>query len=259
MSVTKTTLISHIYNEEYLLPFWLRHHKNMFDEIIIIDYNSTDKSIEICKSVCPECKIIKTRNEYFGAKEVDAEVMDIESSIEGIKIALNVTEFLLCETTIKDIFVNDTAPISYAINVLTPFSKNTYNITNYYELFSNLLNDDVVFVSERGTRQLHNFPNGNYDIGRHSTYNTSIPTNKAHIIWFGFYPMNDQLLKRKLQIQTNMSQSDKDHGFGFQHLYNKETILTMNQTKSASGMSLKEINFSLYNLLRLHIENTATS
>ena len=36
MSVTKTTLISHIFNEEYLLPFWLRHHKNMFDEIIII-------------------------------------------------------------------------------------------------------------------------------------------------------------------------------------------------------------------------------
>ncbi len=40
----KTTLVSHIFNEEYLIPFWLNHHKTMFDQIIIIDYNSTDKS-----------------------------------------------------------------------------------------------------------------------------------------------------------------------------------------------------------------------
>ena len=53
MSIIRTTLLTNIFNEEYLLPFWLNHHKNMFDEIIIIDYNSTDKSIEICKSICP--------------------------------------------------------------------------------------------------------------------------------------------------------------------------------------------------------------
>lgn len=34
----KVTLISRIYNKEYLLPFWLEHHKNMVDEFIIVDY-----------------------------------------------------------------------------------------------------------------------------------------------------------------------------------------------------------------------------
>ena len=37
----------------------------MFDELIVVDYNSTDKSMEICKRICPECKIITTRNKCF--------------------------------------------------------------------------------------------------------------------------------------------------------------------------------------------------
>jgi hypothetical protein len=32
------TVISHIFNEEYLLPFWLEHHRTIFDHGIIIDY-----------------------------------------------------------------------------------------------------------------------------------------------------------------------------------------------------------------------------
>ncbi len=89
--MTKTTLLTNIYNEEYLLPFWLNHHKDMFDEIIVVDYNSTDKSIEICKNICPNCKIIKTRNSHFDAVQIDLEFMDIENDIEGIKIVLNTT------------------------------------------------------------------------------------------------------------------------------------------------------------------------
>ena len=54
MSDTDTlTVISHIFNEEYLLPFWLENHKNMFDHGIIIDYCSTDSSVEIIKKYCP--------------------------------------------------------------------------------------------------------------------------------------------------------------------------------------------------------------
>ena len=251
----KTTLLTNIFNEEYLLPFWLNHHKNMFDEIIIIDYNSTDKSIEICKSMCPECKIIKTRNKYFDAEEIDKEFMDIENNIEGIKIILNTTEFLFCEKSVKDIFIDGVQPFSYAITVASPYSINSYNINNSYELFSNLLNNDVVYHNDRWTRQIHNFPNGNYTTGRHNTMNISILTSKAHIIWFGYYPMNDNLLKRKLQIQQNIPQRDKDRGYGFQHLFDKDKILDINNTKYTSGISLKTINLPLYDLLSMKYKN----
>ena len=249
METLNTTLISHIFNEEYLLPFWLNHHKDMFDKIIIIDYNSTDNSIEICKTICPECQIIKSRNNCFEADKVDIEVMDIENTLQGIKMVLNTTEFLFCETPVKDLFFDNKKPISYAVNAVTPYSLYLYNINNNYELFTNLFNDDVVYHYDRGVRQIHNFSNGNYGIGRHQTKNMSLYTSKAHIIWMGYYPMNDKLLKRKLQIHQNIPQIDKDRGRGAEHLYSKEKMLNINYEKSKTGLSLKNINLPLYNLL----------
>lgn len=246
----KTTLISHIFNEEYLLPFWLNHHKNMFDEIHIIDYNSTDKSIEICKSICPDCVIITSRNKLFDAKQDDLEIMQIENTIEGIKIALNTTEFLFCKNQIKDLFIDKINPISFSVGSVTPYSINEYNVDNSDELFRNLLNRDVVYhMDDRGARQLHNFPNGKYTLGRHTTHNCSFKTNEAHIVWMGFYPMNDNLLKRKLQIQQNIPQSDIDIGAGYQHFFTKDVMLHINKQNSECGRSLKDINLSLYDML----------
>ena len=71
------TIISHFYNEEYLLPWWLNHHKDMFDHGIMIDYDSTDNSVEIIKSICPKWTIVKSRNRFFQAKDIDSEVEDI--------------------------------------------------------------------------------------------------------------------------------------------------------------------------------------
>ena len=255
MNNIKTTLLTNVFNEEYLLPFWLHHHKDMFDELIIIDYNSTDKSIEICKNICPNCKIIKTRNQYFDAIEIDKEFMDIENTIEGIKIVLNTTEFIFCEKPIKDLFNNNKNPISYSINAISPYSINNYDINNNYDLFKNLLNKDVLNHNDRGVRQLHNYNNGNYTAGRHSTKNNTIQTNEAHIIWFGYYPLNEKLLKRKLQIQQNIPQRDKDAGFGFQHLFDKNKMLTINNDKATSGIPFEIINKKLYDLLNEKYNN----
>ena len=43
------SIISHFYNEEYLLPWWLNHHKKYFDYGLMIDYNSPDISVEVIK------------------------------------------------------------------------------------------------------------------------------------------------------------------------------------------------------------------
>jgi len=251
----KKTLLTNIFNEEYLLPFWLYHHKNMFDDIIIVDYNSTDKSLEICKSICPNCKIIKTRNNYFDAQDIDIEFMDIENSIEGIKIVLNTTEFLFCEGSIQDLFLNASQQTSYSITAVSPYSINTYNIMNYYELFHQMLNEDVVYHHDRGVRFLHNFSNGQYHIGRHATNNPTILLDKAHIVWFGYYPMNRQLLNRKLQIKHNVSQRDKEIGHGFHHLFNEDKMISINTEKSSSGVKLEILNSSLYNTLYSKFRN----
>lgn len=53
------TVISHVYNEEYLIPFWLEHHKHMFSHGIIIDYNSTDRTLDIVREICPVIQLVQ--------------------------------------------------------------------------------------------------------------------------------------------------------------------------------------------------------
>lgn len=257
MNSQKTTCLIHIYNEEYLLPFWLYNHKDIFDDILIIDYRSTDKSVEICKKICPNCKIITTRNPNFGAHCVDREIMDLEQTIEGIKIVLNVTEFLFCETPIKDIFMklgSESRNISLSIKSISPSCKKFININNNYELLSNLFNNDIVSYNvNRPVRFIHNYPNGKYTVGRHTTHNHTELSKGLHIIWLGYYPLNERTLQRKLQIKNNIPEHDRIHGLGSHHLNSREQMLSINNNDIKSGVSLKNINLDLYNLLSVKI------
>ena len=81
------SIISHFYNEEYLLPWWLEHHKKYFDYGLMINYNSTDRSVEIIKDICPDWQIVNSTNEQFDALRVDSEVSYYEEQIPGWKIA----------------------------------------------------------------------------------------------------------------------------------------------------------------------------
>jgi hypothetical protein len=248
-----TTVIIHIYNEEYMLPFWLKHHKNIFNHGIIIDYRSTDNSINICKEICPTWDIITTRNEMFDAKNVDLEVMDIEDKISGIKICLNVTEFLFTLKPLIHYFKEDES-LSYAIKVTSPYSVNTYYPENNHELFEDMLNEDVFCHNDRDYRQLHNFGNGAYSRGRHATSNPITNNDiELHIIWTGYYPFNELVLKRKLQIKNNIPESDKKLGIGYQHLFDADTIMSVIKEKADSGWPLKHINPSLYKMLELYL------
>jgi hypothetical protein len=58
-----------------------------------------------------------------------------------------------------------------------------------------LLDEDVAYNNLRGTRQVHTYIHGNYSVGRHGTNNPSIPTQDMHIVWLGYYPLNDKLLE----------------------------------------------------------------
>ena len=91
----KPTLISHFYNEEFLLQFWIKHHKPLFGHAIMIDYGSTDRSVEIIKKLAPEWEIVPTVNEFFDGGAIDREVMAIEMQFDGWKMCLNTTEFML--------------------------------------------------------------------------------------------------------------------------------------------------------------------
>ena len=54
----------------------------MFDMAILIDYNSTDNSLEYIRREAPRSwKIVSTRNKQFDARLVDLEVMEYEKMV----------------------------------------------------------------------------------------------------------------------------------------------------------------------------------
>jgi hypothetical protein len=219
----KKTIISHFYNEEYLLPWWLEHHKKIFDHGIMIDYHSTDESVNIIKRICPEWEIITSRNKNFEALEVDKEVMDIEQRVEGWRIALNVTEFILGDFKLLKDFKEGEGDVLIPSIVMTDTPKNEMKpLSNKLSLFEHryhgVIPDTKPKFDIRSSRRLGNYfyP---YSPGRHFA---TVNTTSFIILWYGFSPFNEKSLSRKLQIQNNIPDSDKEVGFGYQHITNIE-------------------------------------
>uniref|UniRef100_A0A6C0HE45 Methyltransferase type 11 domain-containing protein n=1 Tax=viral metagenome TaxID=1070528 RepID=A0A6C0HE45_9ZZZZ len=225
-----STVLIHIYNEEYLLPFWLNHHKNIFNHGIIIDYRSTDKSIEIYKQICPNWDIIISRNLYFTAIDVDQEIMEIEEKINGIKIALNVTEFIFCKKSLNNIFKNIDKDMWLEINFVSPQTIIETYPENINDLFSSLLNENVLFNDCR-VRYIHNSINGKYSPGRHEVQtNNKLKTTDIQGIWLGYFPLNIHTLKRnlnKLNLYNKMHDTALASGNFFAELYGQKNYTVL--------------------------------
>jgi hypothetical protein len=93
--MARKTVLCHFYNEEWLLPFWLKHHKNIFDHGILFDYHSTDRSVEIIREICPSWEVRTSRNADFNPHNVDHEISDAEHGLDGWRMTLNTPEFLV--------------------------------------------------------------------------------------------------------------------------------------------------------------------
>jgi hypothetical protein len=202
------TLLSHFYNEEYLLPYWLKHHRQYFDHGILINYNSTDNSVNIIKELCPTWDIIDSVNSTFDAKLADIEIMEHESRVNGFKISLNITEFIIGNFGILDNIVNNTQLIipSYLMVDELPFDSNELNpdISILNQRTFGLDNSIDKPEGHRPSRSFHNYI-VQYNVGRHF-YTPN--TNDFRIVWYGFSPWNEHQIKRKLQIKPKISDND---------------------------------------------------
>jgi len=213
----KKTIISHFYNEEYLLPWWLNHHKKYFDHGILINYNSNDSSVELCKTICPNWEVVNSRNKQFDAQGCDDEVMDIEKNIDGWRIALNTTEFLigkfnqLTENESKSLVVRSYIMVDLC-NETFPSHEKDICMQNYHGYLNDIYRKGRLLSRESNV----------YKTGRHYTnYNT----NDFIILWYAFSPWNKFTLQRKDQIKDKVPTSDIRKGFGVHHQLTEKQII----------------------------------
>jgi len=215
------TIISHFYNEEYLLPWWLEHHKKYFNHGILINYASTDNSVSTIRQLCPDWTVINSKNEFFDAKLIDDEVSDIESTVSGWKTCLNTTEFLVGDYSLMNNTPEQeiTMPCFIMVDV-EPEILPSYNkplIEQKYHGIHYHGRDPLA----RRPRLIHNKIRVEYPLGRHyPDYNT----DKLKVLWYGWSPFNKRSLDRKLQIQNRIPESDKARGFGSQHIADENKL-----------------------------------
>ena len=93
----KLNVVVGTYNEEFMLNHWLKHHKNIFDHGIVLDYKSTDSTLDLIKTIVPNWEVITAKNyQWFDSEINDKEIMECEEKLKGWKICLNTTEFIVC-------------------------------------------------------------------------------------------------------------------------------------------------------------------
>lgn len=216
------TVISHFYNEEYLLPWWLSHHKKYFDHGIMIDYHSTDRSREIIREICPDWEIRTSRNPDFDAINCDAEVRDIELSITGWKSALNTTEFLignyqrLNDVPDQQLVVGSFVMVDHAEQ--EPVAQVTHDRLLWEQRTWGYTWDwaHTHGVGHRWGRSIHNTPTVTYPVqaGRHLF---DINCTDLVILWYGYSPDTPEMWQRKMQIGQRTSQRDAQLGMGVHH------------------------------------------
>ncbi len=235
------TVISHFYNEEYLLPFWLKHHTMLFDHGVLVNYASTDSSVDIIKSLAPAWEIVDSRNTHFHRKDIDDEIVDIERNIPGWKITLNTTEFLYhydlrgylnyTDDSIEGIWLPPIVPVDISFNSYLDHATNITTQFYYGTIGKNPLRPT--------NRLIHKTRFAGYTEGRHSAQLKKVVV--AHDIfhcWLSYAPWNEEMISRKLQIQDKMSENFKKSGVGGMHVTNRKELFRRYLIANAASYSL---------------------
>lgn len=210
------TVITHFYNEEYLLPRWLEHHKKYFDFGICIDYASTDRSVEIIRDICPNWQIFPSSNPYFDAASCDREIEFFEKQLPGWRIALTVTEFLV--GNVDKLFVDTNARMQWYIPGIRFTEWNPHGQLDSRPLWEQLTKGVHYNTDPLGhqCRSLHNFSDIKYTTGRHFLPHN---TEDACIFHYAHCIVGEPMVERRLQIQNKIPVEDKIRNLGAHHFY----------------------------------------
>jgi hypothetical protein len=218
------TIITHFYNEEYLLPRWLEHHRKFFNHGILIDYQSTDRSVEICREICPTWSVVRSKNREFDANACDREIMDYEKQIKGWRIALTVTEFLvgdvlnlMSESLPDPLYLSDPNCRTYLLqmagfNHWDPEGEIDPTIDLWHQFKHGI--DCKRYPEYYRSRSLHNHKFMNYTTGRHFDGST---VDNVYIFKYSNVIANQAMLKRRLQIQNRIPEINRQMSQGWHH------------------------------------------
>jgi hypothetical protein len=207
------TVITNFYNEEYLLPWWLKHHKKIFDHGVLINNGSTDDSVKIIKKICPKWEIVNSSSPEYDIVGIDNDIMSVEEGIEGYKLCLTMGEFFI-DGGIDKMLIEDKLMIMIPEVIMSDNEPN--------KIPRDLIKEKRCGVSDGAFRVLHNHPNGNYEVGRHRTRQTNANfkvSMESYIFWYKYSPWTGEFINRKLSFMDRVRKEDLEKGMGGHYLW----------------------------------------
>lgn len=231
-------VISHFYNEEYLLPWWLAHHVDLFDVGILINHGSTDRSVEIARELAPHWRIVNSRLTQFDAALTDLEVSNYEWELPTCwKIALNITEFVLPARPLSEIESELTeqgrmgcACSGFIVVDDAPERAPTYEqplvLQKHWGLDDNSVQDPDLRASLGLPRIIgrnrfyHSNSTGLYTVGRHASAHPDYAYRSRDLLIFHyrFAPWTEAGVRRKTHHRDKMTPADIARGWGAHHV-----------------------------------------
>ena len=212
-------IISSFYNEEYLLPWWLKHHKKIFDHGVLFNYFSTDRSVEIIKSICPTWEIRDTQNKDWDFPSNDMEFMKAEKEFEDYKMVLTTTEFLVGHLPIM---LN--TPTAYSIPFVRLVDDEPDKLPSYDKPLIEQKYTSYIEEGDKNKRRfLHNYPDGQYGIGRHTS---KLPA-KDIPMWvykYVYSPWNETFITRKLAMKKYVNPENTKRKWGLHHTWDRKKL-----------------------------------
>jgi len=243
------TAIMTFYNEEYYLPWWIKHHSKLFDNGILIDYHSTDRSYEICKDLCPpHWKIVKSMYDDFDPFTLDLEFQFYESTVSGFKMPLTTAEFLFVPAALDNIdrFCIDQKVDYFRTYGVCMVDTNTeelptYDKQLYAQKYHGMINGYIGppynplpnYFACFFSRYYHNNTFGAYATGRHFLIPPLAPkfykeyqALDIFTLKYKYSPWNPTTIARIQQFKDRIPQSALDDGKSGTHCLPEEAYIS---------------------------------
>ncbi|CAJ1379854.1 unnamed protein product [Effrenium voratum] len=254
-SRSKTVLVTHARNEDMLMPFFIIQHAPMFDEAFLIDFESTDRTVQLVADYAPACwrVVNSSQGQVFDAEVLDQQVSQIESWYPNDWVmALTVTEFLIFPNMRARLFrrqLEDPSPTILKHQAL--FMQGYDGVPLRH--FRSLLKQRHVWVKSTWfyNRVMHRqTTNHIYGPGRHE-YNfhgrgkdtaTRLVNTEGFIAKWHWTPWPESA-ERIVHVGATIPKSDVDRKRGFQHTANLLAGLEgIHKTKDHEiGLELEEL------------------
>ena len=234
------TLLAHIHNEELLLPYWLRHHRELFDHGVIVDRGSTDRSVEIVRELTPGWEVVPSRNPLFDARDTDLEMMAHERRHRGWKIVLNATEFLL-----HDDLRGHLEEVERASPPVRGLGIRVLSMIDAPAERGRPLDDRPLFLQRHHhlpgggmhPRYLHRERDGRYGSGRHSVPFPHVADDELVILKYRLSPW-PEVRGRTLQMAGAMTDADIRLGMGWAVFATEEELAETIAAASPSAVDI---------------------